>query len=249
MSATTGKNDPTTVIKKEDGLLAYYFSAQLANLLVRLLAPLKLKPNHYTAASLALALGAAWLFQKGDYSSLLFGLVLLHFSFICDCADGQCARLTGQRSLVGHWFDYASDKIKDGVVLFGLALHVFHATPEDGSGKIFIIAFVALFFQFLRNITALNRDLFSLEQRGKRDTMHSPLAQHLNTNAQWQTSLRHSLLFKLSDRIFLLTIFALANNIQVFLFVYAILETVYAAGSSLLTFRLLRRFDDEQKNS
>lgn len=233
---------PRSIIKREDGLLAYYFSAQIANIIVRACRPLGLRPNHYTLLSLVTGIIAAWFVQKGDYPSLLWGMVILHVSFIFDCADGQCARLTNTGSLRGHWFDYESDKIKDGLLLIAIAAGAYHASGNTDV-RVFILAFAALFFQFLRNIIALNRDIFSLEKRGHRDTMHSPLAKPAGTTNQFKRSLRHSLLFKLSDRVFLFTLFAMGNAMWSLLFVYAALEALYALASSALTVRLFRRFD------
>lgn len=237
-------NSPREVIKKEDGFLAYYFSAQIANLVVRALQRLPLKPNHYTAASLVLGLVAAWQFSHGDHTSLVWGVVILHISFIFDCCDGQVSRLKGLASKMGHWFDYHCDKLKDGALLLGLAYGIFAQSGET-MWWIFIAAFITIFFQFLRNITALNRDIFHLENEGQKDKLHSPLAIATNQkSSQLLRTLKHTALFKLSDRVFLYTIIAIFNVAMEGIFLYAVLELLYATVSVIINYRTFHKFDE-----
>ncbi|MFH1426562.1 MAG: CDP-alcohol phosphatidyltransferase family protein [Candidatus Kerfeldbacteria bacterium] len=237
--------NPRSVIKKEDGVLAYYFSAQVANLIVRATRRLPLKPNHFTAASLVLGLGAAYLFSVGTYEYLVAGIITLHVSFIFDCCDGQLSRLKGLQSKMGHWFDYHSDKLKDAAVLFGFAYGAFIVSDKQ-IWWIFIAAFAAITFQFMRNITALNRDNFKLEQEGQKDAAHSPIAS--DSGSQLMRTLKHSVLFKLSDRVLLFTVFGLLNLAHVGVIVYAVLETFYALSSAVLAYRMFHRYDKKQVN-
>ncbi len=233
---------PRSVIKKEDGVLGYYFSAQVANLIVRACARLPIRPNHYTFTSLVLGLAAASLFTRGDYSTNIIGLVILHLSFIFDCCDGQLSRLKGLSSTMGHWFDYHSDKIKDGAALLGLTYGVYHSGTADA--WIFMVAYVTIFFQFLRNITALNRDNFLLEHEGKKDRAHTFIAEKGN---QLLRTLKHSSLFKLSDRVLLFTVAIVFDLVKEGIILYALLETIYALLSAFLNYRLFYRFDSQQQ--
>lgn len=242
-------NSPREVIKKEDGFLAYYFSAQIANLVVRALQRWPIKPNHYTAASLVLGFVAAWQFSRGNYASLVWGVVILNISFIFDCCDGQVSRLKGLASKMGHWFDYHCDKLKDGALLLGLAYGVF-AQSNQTAWWIFIATFIAIFFQFLRNITALNRDIFKLEHEGQKDISHSPLNAFAatKTTSQQQSSqllrtLKHSALFKLSDRVLLYSIIAIFNIAKEGILLYALLEFFYATYSAIINYRDFHQFD------
>lgn len=235
---------PRSVIKKDDGVLAYYFSAQVAHLIVRMLRRLPITPNHYTVASLVLGFLAAWLFSEGTYSTTLWGLLALHVSFMFDCCDGQVSRLKGLASRMGHWFDYHSDKLKDGAVLFGWAYGVYMMSDER-SVWVFWIAFVTIFFQFLRNITALTRDNFMLETQGKKDAPHPLVAS--GAGSQFLRTIKNSSLFKLSDRVLLYTIFGLLNLAWVGLVVYACLEVLYALSSAALNYRMFHRYDTTQR--
>jgi len=230
---------PRDVIKKEDGFLAYYFSAQVANIIVRALSRLPLRPNHYTFASLVLGFTAAGLFAQGTTYANMLGLAILHISFIFDCCDGQLSRLKGMGSTMGHWFDYHSDKLKDGALLLGLSYGIF-VNSDQQMYWIFIVAFITIFFQFLRNITALNRDTFLLEHEGKKDTAHTVISDNGN---QLLRTLKHSALFKLSDRVLLYTVAILCNQPALGLIVYMLLEAGYALLSAFVSYRLYYRFD------
>jgi phosphatidylglycerophosphate synthase len=246
-SAGAVATSPRQIIKREDGLMAYYFSSQVAYLVVRATAFLPLRPNHFTAASLVLGLVAAWYFSLGDFRSIVIGLILLHVSFIFDCCDGQLSRLKGLQSKMGHWFDYHSDKIKDGATLLGFAIGAFHVSG-DRDWWIFGIAFAAIFFQFLRNIAALNRDVFRLEQAGEKATAaHTKIAP--GSQGQLLRSLKHTLLFKLSDRVALFTIFGLLGLAKWGVVVYAGLEVFYSLVSAGLNYRTFARYDRAQKSA
>lgn len=210
-------------------------------MIVRAFRGLPIRPNHYTFASLVLGFAAAWFLSRGTQEQNLIALALLHISFIFDCCDGQVSRLKGLGSKMGHWFDYHSDKMKDGALLLGAAYGVY-ASYGPAYYWIFMVTFVTIFFQFMRNITALNRDNFRLEHEGRKDDPHTFIADRGN---QLLRTLKHSALFKLSDRVLLYTVAILSNQLVIGLIVYMALETVYALLSAFLSYRLYYRFDKQ----
>lgn len=62
-------------------------------------------PNAITILSIFLGVGAGWMFQYDDIVSNVWGVVLLMFANFCDSTDGQLARLTGKKTLVGRVLD------------------------------------------------------------------------------------------------------------------------------------------------
>ena len=62
-------------------------------------------PNAITIVSIFLGVGAGWMFQYDDIVSNVWGVVLLMFANFCDSTDGQLARLTGKKTLVGRVLD------------------------------------------------------------------------------------------------------------------------------------------------
>ena len=71
---------------------------------------LGIHPNAITAVSVVLGVAAAWMFYHTDLTHNLLGVVLLMLANFCDSADGQLARLTGKKTLVGRVIDgFAGD--------------------------------------------------------------------------------------------------------------------------------------------
>ena len=63
------------------------------------------RPNTITILSIFLGLAAAYMFWFTDLAHNLAGVVLLMLANFCDSTDGQLARLTNQKSLLGRALD------------------------------------------------------------------------------------------------------------------------------------------------
>lgn len=71
---------------------------------------LGIHPNAITVISIILGVGAAWMFSHTDTTHNIAGVLLLMAANFCDSADGQLARLTGKKTLVGRVLDgFAGD--------------------------------------------------------------------------------------------------------------------------------------------
>lgn len=67
-------------------------------------------PNAITLVGIALGMLAGWMFHYSDLYHNLWGVALLLLANFCDSADGQLARLTNQKTLLGRMLDgFASD--------------------------------------------------------------------------------------------------------------------------------------------
>ena len=62
-------------------------------------------PNVITILSIFLGIGAGYMFAFTDLWHNLAGVVLLMFANFCDSTDGQLARLTGKKTLIGRMLD------------------------------------------------------------------------------------------------------------------------------------------------
>ena len=62
-------------------------------------------PNAITILSIFLGVGAGWMFHYTDLRHNILGVVLLMFANFCDSTDGQMARLTGKKTLIGRMLD------------------------------------------------------------------------------------------------------------------------------------------------
>ena len=62
-------------------------------------------PNVITIISIFLGVGAGFMFYYPDLEHNLWGVALLMFANFCDSTDGQLARLTGKKTLIGRMLD------------------------------------------------------------------------------------------------------------------------------------------------
>ena len=62
-------------------------------------------PNVITILSIFLGVGAGWMFHYTDLQHNIWGVILLMFANFCDSTDGQMARLTGKKTLIGRMLD------------------------------------------------------------------------------------------------------------------------------------------------
>jgi hypothetical protein len=81
-----------------------------------LLVPLmrsRVTPNQITLASLAVfAVAMALLITQPGQRGLIIAIVVLEFSYVLDCVDGQLARFRGTSTPVGAHLDFLMDELK-----------------------------------------------------------------------------------------------------------------------------------------
>lgn len=228
-----------SVIKKNDSFFAYYFYAQIAYWIVRLVARTRLTPNVFTASSLILGILAAVAGAQGSYPSLLLAILLLNISFILDCVDGQLARGKHLSSLFGQWFDIHSDRVKDVLLLLGFAIGYMNEGPNRS--WILVVTLIALGAQFLRTIATNQRDLYSLQYLGKKDELRSVIP--VQTRSQVIATLRYSSLFKIAERIVMFTVFGALHKIEIGIILYASVDVIYSFASAALNYSMFYKHD------
>ena len=117
----------------------FYWHRPLAARLVRVLVPLPVTPNQVTVASGAMGVLSGGALMLGAWVApwwAALGALLLLFSIVLDCADGQLARVRGTSSAVGRALDGTMDVVAPLFVFHGLAFtllargfSVFHIWP------------------------------------------------------------------------------------------------------------------------
>ena len=71
---------------------------------------LDVHPNVITIISIFLGVGAGVMFSYTDLMHNIYGVLLLMFANFCDSTDGQMARITGKKTLIGRMLDgFAGD--------------------------------------------------------------------------------------------------------------------------------------------
>ena len=66
---------------------------------------LGIHPNAITILSIFLGIGAGYMFYFTDLAHNICGVLLLMFANFCDSTDGQMARLTQKKTLIGRMLD------------------------------------------------------------------------------------------------------------------------------------------------
>jgi phosphatidylglycerophosphate synthase len=109
-------------IKEDDEFFATYAVNSYTPRLVTFFARRGITPTTVTWISIGIGVAAALVFATGNRIAYVFGAILLYFSFVFDCCDGQLARYTKQFSKYGGWLDMIADRAKEYLVFAGLAI-------------------------------------------------------------------------------------------------------------------------------
>lgn len=104
-------------------------------------------PNRITAASFVVAVFATICILLGGSAGFIAAAVLIHFSHILDCMDGQMARYRRVSSPVGSYYDRLTDQVQVAL-WFGAA--GYGAFVQTGSVVPVFLALIGIAFYGLR---------------------------------------------------------------------------------------------------
>lgn len=136
-----------TAVKSRDGFFTTHFISPYSRYIARWCARRGLTPNQVTTASLVTALIAAGCAATGTRGGFVAAGVLLLFSFVLDCTDGQLARYSLQYSTLGAWLDATFDRAKEYAYYAGLALGA-----ARGGDDVWALALGAMVLQTCRHV-------------------------------------------------------------------------------------------------
>lgn len=89
-----------------------YFTRPCGLVLTLFYKALNIHPNIVTIIGILIGMVAAYFFYQQDFCSNLIGVLLLTIANFHDSADGQLARMTGKKTLVGRMLDgFSADAI------------------------------------------------------------------------------------------------------------------------------------------
>jgi phosphatidylglycerophosphate synthase len=135
-------------LKEDEEFLATYVVQSYTPRIVAWFARHGITPNGVTWISILIGVAAAGAFATGDRIGYVIGAVLLYFSFVFDCCDGQLARFTGNFSPYGGWLDMIADRAKEYIVFVGLAIGGVRA----GQSGVWALALAAIVLQTVRHM-------------------------------------------------------------------------------------------------
>ncbi|MFI8997616.1 DUF5941 domain-containing protein [Streptomyces sp. NPDC053542] len=136
-----------TAVKSRDGFFTTYCISPYSRYIARWCARRGLTPNQVTTGSLLTALIAAGCAATGDRLGFIAAGLLLLFSFVLDCTDGQLARYSLQYSTMGAWLDATFDRAKEYAYYAGLALGA-----ARGGDDVWALALGAMVLQTVRHV-------------------------------------------------------------------------------------------------
>ena len=128
-SSLTARVRATMKSDETEGRFELYFTRTPGYLWALLFRALHVHPIAVTIASIFIGAASAFFFVKSDLQSNLIAVGLLIVANWFDCADGQLARLTGQKTLIGRVLDGFAGDVWFQCIYVALAIRL---TPTMG---------------------------------------------------------------------------------------------------------------------
>jgi phosphatidylglycerophosphate synthase len=113
-----------------DGWVDRYLNRQLSPWFSRQFLRMPLTPNHVTFIACTIGLLAAISFAHGSWLSGVMGAMLLQWSAVIDCCDGEVARLKFLESTSGYYLDIVCDNLVHVAVFVGVAWSGYQALAQ-----------------------------------------------------------------------------------------------------------------------
>ncbi|MCM1108112.1 MAG: CDP-alcohol phosphatidyltransferase family protein [Clostridium sp.] len=138
MTLSELKTRVQATLKSEDteGTFELYVTRTPGYLWALLFRKLHIHPIAVTLASIVIGAAAGYFFRDDDWRINLIGMLLLIWANWYDCADGQLARMTGQKTLLGRILDgFAGD-----VWFFSIYVFICLRLTDDWGIWIWLIA-------------------------------------------------------------------------------------------------------------
>ena len=107
-----------------DGQVDTYCNRKLSRLITPWLLRTPLSPNHITVLSCLIGIFGALCFLPGGYWGPVLGALLLQFSVVLDCCDGEVARVKFMESPFGDWLDNVCDTVVYIAIFLGMGVAV-----------------------------------------------------------------------------------------------------------------------------
>ncbi|MFD5028285.1 DUF5941 domain-containing protein [Streptomyces sp. NPDC058373] len=210
-----------TAVKSRDGFFTTHCISPYSRHLARWCARRGLTPNQVTTASLLTALIAAGCAATGTRGGFVAAGLLLLFSFVLDCTDGQLARYSLQYSTLGAWLDATFDRAKEYAYYAGLALGA-----ARGGDDVWALALGAMVLQTCRHVV----DFSFNEANHDADANTSPTAALSGRldSVGWTVWLRRMIVLPIGERWALIAVLTAVTTPRV-TFVVLLVGCAFAA--------------------
>lgn len=224
--------------KRHDQIFNIYVMRPIAAGVVSLVAPSAVTPNQLTLVSLGLmVLATTLLALLPDHLGGVIAVLVLESSYLFDCADGMLARHKKIASKEGHLFDFFTDELKAVLLVGSLGVRFFRgggyaldlSLREPGS-PMFLMAGLAGVIVVSSGISLTN-----FIRRPELTGKETPVEAHYETvdrtaertPAQKLATLVTTFLRFLNHYPSHLWLFALAGRLDLFFWVYVLINLAY----------------------
>jgi len=109
-----------------DGIVDRFLNRPLGRYLSKILIRAPFSPNQVSIVSALIVIFSGWFFAGGNF---IFGALLLQFSAIIDCVDGDLARVLYKESRLGKWLDLVGDQFVHIAVFAGISFGLARSDP------------------------------------------------------------------------------------------------------------------------
>ncbi|MEU9664396.1 DUF5941 domain-containing protein [Streptomyces bobili] len=183
-----------SAVKARDGFFTTFCISPYSRYLARWCARRGLTPNQVTTASLITALIAAGCAATGTRGGYVAAGLLLLFSFVLDCTDGQLARYSLQYSTLGAWLDATFDRAKEYAYYAGLALGA-----ARGGDDVWALALGAMVLQTCRHVVDFSFNEANADSTAANTSPTAALSGRLDS-VGWTVWVRRMIVLPIGER-------------------------------------------------
>jgi len=222
--------------KKHDQLWNTWVMRPLAAVVVAAIHRTSITPNQITILSLVVALvGSALLALFPTYGGGIVAVVVLEFAYLFDCADGMLARYKKLASPAGHLFDFFVDEQKAVLLVTVVGIHLWRkgglgidGTSWAPGAPSFLIA-ATLGTVIVASAIGLTNFVRRPELSGEATKTEAHYETHEQARPVSVVALVMTFLRFLNHYPSHLWIFAIADRLDVFFWMYVTLNFLYLA--------------------
>jgi len=227
--------------KPRDILWNRFVARPLAAVLLVPLQGTRITPNQVTFASLVVFVAAASLMALfPGQLGLIVAIVALEASYVLDCVDGQLARKKGLSSPVGAHLDFLMDELKAFMLVAAAGIRLWRGSEEplwllEGLLGLCMVATAISLTTFIRRPEYL-KATGAARPESAGDYGDGFAAAPAKAGRRGPLALLESLGKLLIHYPSYLVVVALADRLDVFLHVYVVINSAYAARALLGVF-------------
>jgi phosphatidylglycerophosphate synthase len=135
LSEVKSQGQPRWVVERvnDEHLFGKLYMRKISPRATWVFARLGWSPNAVTLAFIACGVAAGVVISFGGLATALIAVVLVQLALLCDCSDGELARLTRRTSVGGNYLDRIGHYLCEAAMLVGLGLRAQGHWTSSGS--------------------------------------------------------------------------------------------------------------------